>query len=269
MGPDPGARPATATALVDELERALEPPAPTAPRERPSAATVPLPDRRANGSPRVEPAVAPAAAHRDSSPRRSYGASRSSRRTWLLPLAALLVALAVAGGILLSSSGDEGSNAEGTAAKKADTKSGKKRDNADEPQAAAPASPATSQPSEPDPEPAPAEPSTGTYEVPQPAGDSASQGQRLNAQGKELSDSGDYAAAIPVLERAVRAFPAGTTAESDLNFAFTLFNLGHALNAGGRPADAVPVLEERLKNPNQRGTVQAELDAARAAAGEG
>ena len=71
----------------------------------------------------------------------------------------------------------------------------------------------------------------------------------MNAQGKALSDRGDYQAAIPVLERAVRAFPSGTTAASDLNYAFTLFNLGHALNAGGRPADAVPVLEERLKNP--------------------
>ena len=36
-----------------------------------------------------------------------------------------------------------------------------------------------------------------------------------------------------------------------------------------RPEDAVPVLEERLKNPNQRSTVQAELDAARNAAGQG
>jgi len=92
---------------------------------------------------------------------------------------------------------------------------------------------------------------------------------QLNAQGKALSDKGDYEGAIPVLEKAVRSFPAGTTAQSDLNFAFTLFNLGHALNAGGRPADAVPVLEERLKNPNQRSTVQAELDAAKSAAAQG
>jgi hypothetical protein len=72
-----------------------------------------------------------------------------------------------------------------------------------------------------------------------------------------------------VLERALRAYPTGTTAASNLEFAFTLFNLGHALRAGGRPADAVPVLEERLTNPDQRGTVQAELDAARQAAGQG
>ena len=57
--------------------------------------------------------------------------------------------------------------------------------------------------------------------------------------------------------------------QSDLNFAYTLFNLGHALNAGGRPGDAVPVLEERLKNPNQRATVQAELDTAKGDAGQG
>jgi serine/threonine-protein kinase len=64
----------------------------------------------------------------------------------------------------------------------------------------------------------------------------------------------------------VRAFPAGTT--SSLPHAYALFNLGHALRLAGRPADAVPVLEERLKNPDQLGKVQAELDAARAAAGQ-
>jgi serine/threonine protein kinase len=214
MGPDLHARPKTASQLVDELEAALT--------ERPAVATEPF-------RPRPKP-----------------------RRSWLAPLVALLVAVAVVAGVLLSSGGNEPSpKHHTTAAKKARKKSSQP---AAQPQAAAPA-------------PTPAQQPQSGYQVPVAAGNSAADGERLNTQGKALSDRGDYEAAIPVLERAVRAFPSGTTAESDLDYAFTLFNLGHALNAGGRPADAIPVLEERLKNPNQRGTVQAELDAARSAAG--
>jgi serine/threonine-protein kinase len=238
MGPDPSARPPTATALVDELERALRmAPAP--------AATVPL--RRRAPAPVPTPV-----AERETAPRQRY-VTPSRGRSWLLPLAALVVAIAVVAGVLVASGGGSGGSPKRDAAsakKSAKKKSSQSRQQNE--QAAAPV-----------------QPSASGYELPQAAGDSAAQGQALNAQGKALSDRGDYAAAIPVLERAVRSFPAGTTAQSDLDYAYTLFNLGHALNAGGRPADAVPVLEERLKNPNQRGTVQAELDAARNAAGQG
>jgi ABC-type lipoprotein release transport system permease subunit len=68
-----------------------------------------------------------------------------------------------------------------------------------------------------------------------------------------------------VLQKAVRAFPAGT---ADINYQYALFNLGHALRLAGRPAEAIPVLEQRLKNPDQHATVQAELDAARRDAGQ-
>jgi serine/threonine-protein kinase len=120
------------------------------------------------------------------------------------------------------------------------------------------------------PQPKATQPSAPTtYQVPQPAGTSAAEGWRLNNEGKQLSDSGDFTSAIPTLERAARAFPAGTTAAGNLQYAYTLFNLGHALLQAGRPADAVPVLEERLKNPDQQATVQAELDAARQAAARG
>jgi serine/threonine-protein kinase len=235
MGPDQAARPPTATAFVDELERALEPPAR---RERP-AATVPLPDRSGRGGAR--PPARPVRA----------------RRSWLLPLAALLVAVALVTGVVLASgSGDSSKGDIGAAAKKSKTRKSRQQQ--------APATSVQAQQPAPDPQQ-----SSGAYAVPEPAGDSAAQGKRLNAEGKALSDRGDYAAAIPVLERALRSFPAGTMAANDLNYAYTLFNLGHALNAGGRPADAVPVLEERLENPDQRGTVQAELDAARRAAGQG
>jgi hypothetical protein len=36
----------------------------------------------------------------------------------------------------------------------------------------------------------------------------------------------------------------------------------------GHPEEAIPILERRLEIPNQTQTVQTELDAARAAAGE-
>ena len=48
--------------------------------------------------------------------------------------------------------------------------------------------------------------------------------------------------------------------------AYAWFDLGYALRRVGDPKDAVKVLEHRLKNPDQSGTVQAELDAARAEA---
>ncbi len=55
----------------------------------------------------------------------------------------------------------------------------------------------------------------------------------------------------------------------DLDYAYALFNLGRALRLAGRPAEAIPILEQRLGIPNQRGTVRRELEAARQAAGQG
>ena len=242
MGPDPAARPPSATAFVDELEQTLAAPEPK-----------PVP----------EPVVAerPTAAHP------GYARHAPSRRRFL-PALALVLGLALAVGALLAFTGGGDDSSKQQAAASAKKKKAKKEPKA----AAAPAQeePAQEEPAQEEPaqdEPAPTEqpaPSgSGSYDVPQPAGTSAAEGSRLNAQGKSLSDSGDYAGAIPVLERAVRAFPAGTTATSSIDYAYTLFNLGHALVRAGRPDDAVPVLEERLKNPDQRATVQAELDAAR------
>jgi tetratricopeptide (TPR) repeat protein len=82
-------------------------------------------------------------------------------------------------------------------------------------------------------------------------------------KGVGLIQRGQYAEAVPVLRRAVAAFPQGTT---DINYAYALFNLGHALRMSGHPEEAIPILERRLRIPDQTATVQAELDAARAAA---
>jgi serine/threonine-protein kinase len=235
MGPDPAARPRTATEFVDELEAALEPvpkaePKPMPPRTRPTAA---MPERRPYST----------------SPR---------RRSRAIPVLALLVIAAVCVGALIAFSGGGGGGSPSKSKDEAKTAAKKKKESKTDGSSQA-AAPAPAEPSE----------SGSSYQVPAAEGSSASEGIDLNDKGKALIDQGNYRAAIPVLERALRAFPAGTTVQSDLNYAFTLFNLGHALNAGGRPEDAIPVLEERLKNPNQRDVVQPELDAAKSAAGQG
>jgi serine/threonine-protein kinase len=89
------------------------------------------------------------------------------------------------------------------------------------------------------------------------------EGERLNRQGFELMNRGRYGEAVPVLRRAVDAFPSGST---QLEYAFALYNLGRSLRLSGRPGEAVPILEQRLRFPNQRATVERELEAARSAA---
>jgi serine/threonine-protein kinase len=190
-----------------------------------------------------------------------------------VPVLALLVALGLAVGAVLALTGGGDDQKQAAApAKKRSTPAKKKHKQ--QPKATSQPAPAQQQapaPTQPAPSASPqqAPAPAGNYQVPQPSGRSAAEGWRLNNEGKQLSDRGDYAAAVPTLEKAARAYPPGTTAAGNLQFAYTLFNLGHALLQAGRPADAIPVLEERLKNPDQRGTVQAELDAARQAASKG
>jgi eukaryotic-like serine/threonine-protein kinase len=98
-------------------------------------------------------------------------------------------------------------------------------------------------------------------------GSSAADGESassLNARGFELMSAGRYGEAIPLLEQAVER--CGDSRENVC--AYALYNLGRSLRLAGRPAEAIPVLERRLGYDNQTETVQAELDAARLAAGQ-
>jgi eukaryotic-like serine/threonine-protein kinase len=116
-------------------------------------------------------------------------------------------------------------------------------------------------------EPAPAEATEASSTAktePEPVGEDPALGSALNQEGFELIEAGLYEEAVPVLERAVRAFPAGT---EDANYAYALFNLGNALRLSGRPEEAIPILERRLEIPNQTEVVQRELDLARQEAG--
>jgi eukaryotic-like serine/threonine-protein kinase len=92
-------------------------------------------------------------------------------------------------------------------------------------------------------------------------GESASS---LNDRGFALMNEGRYGEAIPLLERAVER--CGDSRETVC--AYALYNLGRSLRLAGRPAEAIPILQRRIAYGDQTETVQAELDAALAAAGQ-
>src|SRR3954470_8533827 len=261
MAFDPSDRPKSATEFVDELERALEP-APTA-RTAALPSTRREPVQEKGQSPFLQP-----------DPRDTRRRPRPPRDRSLAPLLALL-GLALVGGVLafvLLSGGDDGGgkssdSSSASADQRRQARAERRRarrereqqQQQDQSQAAAPA-------------PAPDEPSSSNdsgassssgYQIPQPSGDSAAEGSRLQLQGHEMIDS-DPEGAVKVLERSVKAFPAGT---DDIPLQYAYFSLGKALRLSGRPDDAIPVLELRLKNPDQRSTVQAEVEKAKAAAG--
>ncbi|HEX6461171.1 MAG TPA: protein kinase [Thermoleophilaceae bacterium] len=87
----------------------------------------------------------------------------------------------------------------------------------------------------------------------------------LNDQGKALIDSGRPQEAIPVLQKALAAFPADQ--HSSIVYGYTLFNLGDAYLKSGQPAKAIPYLRQRLSWPDQRDVVLAELRQAEQEAG--
>jgi eukaryotic-like serine/threonine-protein kinase len=238
MDPDPKRRQASAGALVRDLEAAL-----------PSVGTARPPTIAS-----TEPMAPVTQEHAPPPPSRSPDAAPpAQRRGWLLPALVCIGALLL-GGAWLAFSGGEGDSGKGTERSKqaADHKRG-----GGSPTKSAAATPTTPTTDTAAP-PAEAVPSTS-------ASDPGTAGSQLNDEGYSLIQQGRYVEAIPLLRRAVASFPQGTT---DLNLAYALFNLGHALRMAGHPEEAIPILERRLEIPDQTQTVQAELDAARAAAGE-
>jgi eukaryotic-like serine/threonine-protein kinase len=288
MALEPEDRPASARELARELAAAFE----EAPETRPptrrfarrrgaAAAAAPVGAAAAGaGAPagaarqRRTEASAPAAAgqRRGGEPTPTGGPaatgppfrSTASRRrpslaAFALPLVFMALAAAAIVGAVTSGGDDEGpsSSADRTPAKpdkpdkpdKASEEPKKAKEEAqaqEQPQEEVPAAPAPAQ----EEEQAPAEPATGA---------------ELNEQGFELMNQGRYEEAIPILQRAVDSFPPGTT---DLNYAYALYNLGKSLRLAGRPDEAIPILEQRLKIPNQTETVRQELELAKQQARE-
>ncbi len=291
MAFEPSDRPESAGEFARELGRALEdPPGETRKTRRflgrgskaaaaalaAAQASQPAP-RKAAAPPAAEADLAPTPRHAPAAAASPPAASRPQaappsasppRRTWppasrdggrrpragAIALAAIFVVLAVAtiAGAVLSGGDDGGSSpssADNTPAKpKADANKKKKdpaaKEEPKEPAAAAPA-------------PAEDQGDSGSYDE--------ARGAELNVQGFNLMKSGDYEGAIPVLQEAVDSFPPGT---ENVNYAYALFNLGKSLRLAGRPDEAIPILEQRLKIPNQTETVQAELDQAKRDAGQ-
>jgi serine/threonine-protein kinase len=80
---------------------------------------------------------------------------------------------------------------------------------------------------------------------------------------------GNPQGALPLLARAVEKFRTEGDTRS-LDYAFSLYNYGWALRLAGRPAEAIPLLEERLQiSKYKRGIVRKELKTAQGAAASG
>jgi tetratricopeptide (TPR) repeat protein len=284
MALKPKDRPASAGELARELAEALEEaPGRTAPTRRfrrrgpagaagaaagvaaaGGAAAGSRPASAATERPRTEGPTPPSGPPKTPPPFRS---TAGRRRPGFAAVALALVFVALAGAAIVggvTSGGDDESSSSGADRTPAEPAKPKKQQKATEepkakeqadakeqPQAEAPAAPAPA-------EPAPAEPAPAEEE--QQAATDPATGAALNDEGFRLMNQGRYAEAIPILQRAVASFPAGTT---DLNYAYALYNLGRSLRLAGRPDEAIPILEQRLKIPNQTETVRRELELAK------
>jgi serine/threonine protein kinase len=179
--------------------------------------------------------------------------SRRSRFGAIAAILGVLAALVVVAVVVLGSGEDSGGAKTGAAKPKAakakKAAKAEKETPAKAPEEASPTEEETTQ---------------AVASVPEPTGGDPALGASLNEQGYALMQAGEYEAAVPVLEEAVSAFPEGT---EEIDYAYALFNLGSALRQSGRADEAIPVLERRLEIPDQTGTVEAELEAARAEAG--
>jgi len=242
---DPGARPASAGQALARLERS----------DGVGEATQAFEPSFVRPRPEAEPPPPP--------PPPAYTRTSSSRSRWgaLAAILGVLAALAVVALVILDGGDQKGGGrpqaTNANKARQAEKPAAGAAAGATEAGEAAAAEPE----SEPEPEPEVSE----EARPPELSGSDAEQGSSLNEQGYALIQAGEYEAAVPVLEEAVGSFPEGT---EDLNYAYALFNLGHALRLSGRPEDAIPILERRLEIPDQTGTVEEELEAARAEAGE-
>jgi eukaryotic-like serine/threonine-protein kinase len=254
---EPSARPSSARQALARLERAEsigEPTQdyePTFERERRESVPAPVPRRPREPTP-------------------TYAKAGSNRGRWGAVAAILgVIAALVVGATVLLGGGDDQQAGGGGAGKQAKATQGKSKPakqatSAGAGGAAAEADEAAAaDSSEVNEEPEPAE--TVDVEPPPSSGGSSESGAALNEQGYSLIQAGEYDAAVPVLEEAVASYPEGS---EDLSYAYALFNLGNALRLSGRPDEAIPVLEQRLAIPNQTSTVEQELEAARAEAGE-
>ena len=250
LAKDPAERPPTAAAFVRELHHALGPtaatgvarPVPTEPTQvaGAGAAVQRMPQRPRTPRPPASPVV---------SASRPPGRRNRAR---VLAIAATLLLLAGAAALALSGGGDGAKTLDAAGARDHRTQTAKKP--AAKPKATPAAAPAQTTPQ-----------TTSTPTAAQPASGAPADAAQIQADAHQKILSGDYAGAIGPLQGLVNRCDVQITDPC----AYAWFDLGYALRRAGDPQAAVPVLEHRLQNSNQAGTVQAELDAARAEAAGG
>ena len=276
--PPPAPRRAAPSTPSPAPRRAAPPTPAPAPRRAAPPTPPPAPPRRATPvRRRVEPRSLPPAPARPDPPSPPPGSPtrptihRARRRPgWLLPAALVGVLALVAIAVVFAAGG----GGEGERAEKANSSAREGQSSGDGERSTRPAQPSGSGGDQPDVPPPSGAQGSGSGETPSAGGGAASSGgatsgaspAALNDEGFRLMNAGRYDEAVPVLQR---AYDACGQSVDDLTCAYAAFNLGKALRLAGRPDDAIPVLEKRLENPDQRDTVQAELDAARSAAGRG
>ncbi|HET6508563.1 MAG TPA: protein kinase [Baekduia sp.] len=256
----PEDRPPTARAFVDELEAAL------ADDAEPTRATTVMAPHRTNGPEWVgseHPRFARSAAEpaRREPPRDPVARPRSPHRnSIILGIVALLCLVAGAGAALISDNGNDGGKGPRGPRATASRSQGQPTGGVERA-----ATPRTEAPTTT--ETAPAQTTTTPA-----AGDDGS-GAEDGRSSAQLNDAGyamlpgDPRGAVPLLQQAVDGFRAADDTSS-ITYAYALYNLGWALDLAGRPADAIPYLQERLKVSNyKRGIVEAELKHAQQAAG--
>jgi eukaryotic-like serine/threonine-protein kinase len=235
MAKDPAQRPASAADFLDALEDALE--GEVAPAGPPTAVTAPV----ATATPRP--------------PTRAVRvAPRGARRRW--PGLAALAALALVAGVAIAIAAGTGGNGNGAGSTAKHTTTAARTQSKPKPKAQATQPQTTTQ--------APAQPAQTAAPGPQAKADDP---VALNDQGFALIGQGKPNDAVAPLQSSVEAFRAQER-KGDIGYAYALYNLGNALRLSGRPADAIPFLEERLQVSNyKRGIVKKELETARQQAG--
>jgi serine/threonine protein kinase len=250
MAKDPAQRPATAADFLDALEDAID--GEIAPSGPPTAVTT-----AAAATPR--PAMPRPATHAD------RAVPRAARRRW--PGLAALAALALVAGAAIAIAAGTGGESDGggapSTANRASSAAGSQTTSKPKTQASQPQT-ATQQQTTTQ---APAQTTQPTQSANAGSQAKSDDPMALNDQGFALINQGKPTDAVAPLQRSVEAFRAQGR-KADIGYAYALYNLGNALRLSGRPAEAIPLLEERLQISNyKRGVVKKELKTAREQAG--
>jgi eukaryotic-like serine/threonine-protein kinase len=271
LAKDPAQRPPTAAAFVDQLEEALGDDAqPTQvvrhngpewhDTPRFARAAVPVPAPAADPARKDPTTPPPVPVARPRNPRRGLYA------------VAGVLAVCIGAGSAAALIGDDGNaprstptthraaSGPSTAAKPKKPAAKKPATKAKAPAAAAPQSSSPSQSTPPQTQTAPPQ-TTATQTV----SDGRSPAQLNNAGYAMLPGNPD--GALPLIKTAIDRMRA--KGDRSLDYAFALYNYGWALRLAGRPAEAIPYLQERLQISNyKRGIVKKELKTAQRAAGQ-